>query len=143
MPRLILDARDGWPARPAARSAAESFARAVVVAAALVALPASATEPVWRIAGADARRGQALIEVAGCAACHTVPGVHGARGNVGPPLTRFGDRTYIAGMLRNEPKNLVTWLRHPQQVVPGNAMPDVGLDERDARDIAAYLYTLR
>jgi len=46
-------------------------------------------------------------------------------------------------MLRNEPRNLVTWLRHPQEVVPGNAMPDMRLDERDARDIAAYLYTLR
>jgi cytochrome c len=143
MPRLIRAARDGGLAHRAARSAARRFFPAVIAATALVGLPASATEPVWRIAGANARRGQALIETAGCAACHTVPGVRGARGNVGPPLTRFGDRSTIAGMLPNEPKNLVTWLRHPQQVVPGNAMPDVGLDERDARDIAAYLYTLR
>jgi cytochrome c2 len=100
-------------------------------------------EPVWQIAGADARRGRALVGEAGCAACHTVPGVRNARGNVGPPLARFADRTYIAGMLPNEPRSLVHWLRHPQQVVPGNAMPEMGLDERDARDIAAYLYTLR
>jgi cytochrome c1 len=25
-------------------------------------------------------------------------------------------------------------------VIPGNAMPDTGLTEQDARDIAAYLY---
>ena len=62
-----------------------------------------------------------------------------------PTRTGLGhwDATTIAGMLRNEPRHLVTWLRHPQQVVPGNAMPEMGLDERDARDIAAYLYTLR
>ena len=99
--------------------------------------------PVWEIAGADARRGRALIAQVGCSGCHTIPGVHGARGNVGPPLDRFGERAMIAGMLPNEPRGLVRWLSHPQSVVPGNAMPDMGLDERNARDIAAYLYTLR
>jgi cytochrome c1 len=62
---------------------------------------------------------------------------------VGPPLTRFGDRTFIAGMLRNEPANLMRWLRDPQGVVPGNAMPNMGIDEQQARDLAAFLYTLR
>lgn len=117
---------------------------AIVSVARLLWPPSGRSEtPAWQIAGADARRGRALIDAAGCAGCHTVPGVRGANGNVGPPLTRFADRTYIAGMLRNEPRQLVMWLRHPQQVVPGNAMPEMGLDERDARDIAAYLYTLR
>jgi cytochrome c1 len=69
--------------------------------------------------------------------------VHNADGNVGPPLTRFGDRTYIAGMLRNTPPNLIRWIREPQAVIPGNAMPNMGISEVDARDIAAYLYTLR
>ena len=79
----------------------------------------------------------------GCPACHTIPGVKNANGNVGPPLARIGERTYIAGMLRNTPPNLVRWIREPQAVVPGNAMPDMGVSEADARDIAAYLYTLR
>jgi len=79
----------------------------------------------------------------GCAACHTIPGIKGAKGNIGPPLIRFGDRTYVAGMLRNTPPNLVRWIREPQAVVPGNAMPNMGVSEADARDIAAYLYTLR
>jgi cytochrome c1 len=38
---------------------------------------------------------------------------------------------------------MVTWLRHPQSVVPNNAMPDLGLGENDARDITAYLDTLK
>ncbi|MDQ6685763.1 MAG: c-type cytochrome, partial [Pseudomonadota bacterium] len=98
---------------------------------------------VWQVVGGDAKRGPALIVAYGCAACHTVPGVDGAIGNVGPPLTRIGDRTYIAGMLRNTPPNLVRWIRDPQGVVPGNAMPNMGVTEAQARDIAAYLYTLR
>ena len=72
----------------------------------------------------------------------------GARGRwrtrrLGPPLTRFGERIYIAGMLRNTPTNLTRWLRDPQGVLPGNAMPDMGVSESQARDMAAYLYTLR
>lgn len=105
--------------------------------------PASGEEPVWAVAGGDASRGVHLIKTLGCAGCHTVPGVAGAHGNVGPPLTRFGDRVFIAGMLRNTPPNLVRWIRDPQAVVPGNAMPNMKITESEARDIAAYLYTLR
>lgn len=46
-------------------------------------------------------------------------------------------------MLRNTPDNLMSWLENPQRVVPGNVMPDMGITAQDARDIAAYLYTLR
>lgn len=55
----------------------------------------------------------------------------------------LGGAWVVAGMLRNSPANLIRWIRDPQGVVPGNAMPDMGVTEADARDIAAYLYTLR
>jgi len=106
-------------------------------------LSAQAAGPVWAIPGGSAQRGAERIAQYGCAACHTVPGVKNANGNVGPPLTRFGDRTYIAGMLANTPPNLIRWIREPQTVIPGNAMPNMGVSENDARDIAAFLYTLR
>jgi cytochrome c1 len=38
---------------------------------------------------------------------------------------------------------MIAWLQNPQAIVPGNAMPNMGLSEPDARDITAYLYTLR
>lgn len=124
-----------------------AIARTLLAAAALLGLLGAsgcdAAQPLWTIPGADAQRGKALIEPYGCAGCHAVPGVARARGNVGPPLDRFAERIYIAGMLRNQPDNLVRWLRHPQSVVPGNAMPDTGLTEAQARDLAAFLYTLR
>jgi cytochrome c oxidase assembly factor CtaG len=69
-----------------------------------------------------------------------IAGVANARGEVGPPLTQFSRRAYIVGLLINNPDNLVKWLRSPQSVIPGNAMPDTGLTEQDARDIAAFLY---
>jgi cytochrome c len=37
---------------------------------------------------------------------------------------------------------MITWLRNPQSFVPNNAMPNMGIDQQQARDIAAYLYTL-
>lgn len=99
-------------------------------------------EPAFRIPGADIGRGRALIEAHGCGACHTIPGVRGAEGKVGPPLTDFAQRAYIAGRLANTPDALVRWLLNPQGVDPLTAMPRVGLTEREARDVAGYLYTL-
>ncbi len=93
--------------------------------------------------GGDWHRGGKLIRQAGCGACHIVPGIDGANGLVGPPLNQIGARVYIAGVLRNTPDNMIHWLRDPQSVVPNNAMPNMGLSEQQARDIAAYLYALQ
>jgi len=93
--------------------------------------------------GADPQRGAALIREVGCASCHMIPGIRGARGLVGPPLMHFSRRTYVAGRLPNTPANLIDWIRDPQAIDPATAMPTIGLDEQQARDIAAYLYTLR
>ena len=89
------------------------------------------------------KHGAELIAQHGCGSCHTIPGVRGATGKVGPPLTQVGDQAIIGGKLPNTEENLITWIRTPQSVVPGNAMPNTELSDHDARDIAAYLYTLR
>lgn len=91
---------------------------------------------------AHAETGAELIEASGCGACHVIPGIAAARGHVGPPLNRIGRRVYIAGLLPNTPDNMVRWLRDPQAIVPGNAMPNLGLTEEQARDITEYLFTL-
>jgi cytochrome c len=115
---------------------------AVVLALSLAACRESA--PVTRqvVPGGDAARGSRLVAQYGCGSCHVIPGVPGAHGAVGPPLIAFAHRAYIAGTLRNEPGSLVRWIRFPQSVEPGTVMPDLGVTEPDARDIAAYLYTL-
>ena len=99
--------------------------------------------PDVAVPGGDPDRGRELVAVYGCGGCHSIPGVPGATGAVGPPLGGFGDRSFIAGALPNEPAALVRWIRSPQSVEPGTVMPDLGVGEPQARHIAAYLYTLR
>lgn len=91
----------------------------------------------------DALRGQTAVHQYACSACHTIPGVTSSFPQVGPPLAGIGNRTLIAGVLANTPENLVRWLRETQQVKPGTAMPQLAVTEQDARDMAAYLATLR
>ncbi len=93
--------------------------------------------------GGDPARGAVEIGRVQCGACHQIPGIDHAIGLVGPPLNHFARRTVVAGMLPNTPDHLVHWLRDPQSVTPGNAMPSTELNDQQARDVAAYLYTLR
>jgi cytochrome c len=92
--------------------------------------------------GGDPERGKQTIRQSGCPTCHTIPGVREAKGRIGPPLERFADRVYIAGVLPNTPDNLVAWIRNPPEIDPFTAMPASGLGEAEARGVAAYLYTL-
>jgi len=55
----------------------------------------------------------------------------------------FAERTMVAGEIPNTPENLVKWVQNPPSIEPNTAMPDLGLSESQAQDIAAYLYTLR
>ena len=116
---------------------------AVLLAAATLAGCAPKPGPLWSGFGGSPQRGLDTISQVQCGACHEIPGASDAHGLVGPSLARFGSRTMVAGLLPNTPDNLVHWLRDPQSVTPGNAMPSTGLSEQQARDVAAYLYTLR
>ncbi|HWQ36672.1 MAG TPA: c-type cytochrome [Blastocatellia bacterium] len=91
----------------------------------------------------DPARGRVAIVRYGCGACHAIPGVSNAKGLVGPPLSGIANRAYIGGVLGNTPDNMIEWLRNPQAVSPKTAMPNLHVSERDARDIASYLYTLK
>lgn len=109
---------------------------------ALLVLPAIACSSDRRSTDVDVpdpERGRELANTSGCGACHIIGGVHEANGTIGPPLTGIAQRSYIAGMLPNTPQNLALWIRVPQSVKPGNAMPDLGLSTREAEDIAAFL----
>lgn len=94
------------------------------------------------VATGNPELGRALIASYGCGSCHTVPGVKGADALVGPPLTHFARRSYVAGQLSNTPENLARWIQNPQQIAPGTAMPDLDVTAEEARNIAAYLLQL-
>ena len=93
--------------------------------------------------GGDPDKGRDAIGRYGCSSCHAVPGVRGADGMVGPPLTKMGTRTYIGGVLKNTPDNMKAWLKNPPGIDEKTAMPNLHLSDEEVKDISAYLYTLR
>jgi cytochrome c len=92
--------------------------------------------------GGDVEKGRQAIQRYGCGSCHTIQGVGGATGKIGPPLTGIAERMYLAGELPNTPDNMKKWIEHPHSIHPKTVMPEMGVTDGDARDISAYLYTL-
>lgn len=126
------------------RSSPAAFLRLFVAVVAGPVLAACAEkDPPRVVSGADAARGRAIVERVGCAACHETPDISWPRGRLGGTLAGFGERTMIAGRLPNQPDTLVQWVRDAPSLDPATGMPAQPLTEAEARDVAAYLYTLR
>ena len=117
--------------------------RRALIAASVLALAACGGEPRTQAAIGNAENGKLLLRQFGCGKCHEIPGVADAKGRVGPPLEGVADRVYLAGVLANTPANMVAFIRDPRTFHPRTAMPDLGVTEPHARDMAAYLGTLR
>lgn len=96
-----------------------------------------------RISGGDPSRGRAVVESTGCGVCHVIPGINGPNGRLGPSLDRFGTRPLIAGVAPNRPDVLTQFVRNAPSIAADTAMPDLPLKDEEARDVAAFLYTLR
>jgi len=92
------------------------------------------------VEGGDSQRGKDTIGRYGCGSCHTIQGISGARGRVGPPLTGIGERAVVGGVLPNNPENMIRWIQNPHAVDDKAAMPNLGISRREAADIASYLY---
>jgi cytochrome c len=110
----------------------------------LTALLAACSEPTAPpgVAGDPVRGTLALTQYA-CHACHQIPGITGSEVYIGPVLKGFAGRRIIARDLPNTPENLARWIRDPQKIDPHTAMPALGVGEEDARDMVAYLLTLK
>ncbi len=102
-----------------------------------------AGQPLAPPAAGDVERGRRLLGQYQCGSCHAIPEVPASRGQVAAPLDAFGRRSYIAGRLTNAPGTLARWIESPQSLVPGTLMPSMGVSPADARDMAAYLLSLR
>ena len=89
---------------------------------------------------ASVERGKVAMVRVGCASCHTIAGIDWPRGRTGPALHNLTDRGLIAGRLPNRPEILAAYVRDAPALVPGSAMPAMPVSEREARDIAAFLY---
>jgi cytochrome c oxidase subunit 2 len=84
--------------------------------------------------------GQKLFMAKGCIGCHSVQAYQAPKGLIGPNLANLGQRTWIgAGTLPNTPDNLARWIREPQAVKEGVLMPNLGVNEAEARALVAFL----
>lgn len=114
----------------------------VVVAATMLCACDDGVRPI-SVVGGNVAEGKRLVAQYQCAACHVIPGIAAAQGQAGPPLERFGRRSYIAGRIPNLPEPLMRWLVDPPAMKPGTLMPNVGVSQAEARHMAAYLYSIR
>jgi cytochrome c1 len=118
--------------------------RIVVAMVATILLAACEPKPDYipTIAGGDAKRGLRALNQFECGVCHVIPGISGAVGTVGPSLAAYSRFPHLAGKFPNQPELLVQWIADAPSLAPGTAMPAIAMSDRDARDIAAYLYEL-
>ena len=87
--------------------------------------------------------GRAAFVENGCGACHSMRGVPGANGEIGPDLTHVGSRLLIAGWLDGNVGNFGGWIASAQHIKPGNRMPSFDqLDGPTLRAMAAWLESL-
>jgi cytochrome c2 len=105
-------------------------------------LAACGPRPTAVQTGGDSAAGGQDVYRLGCGSCHTIPGIVGAHGKVGPSLAGIASQSYVAGQLPNQPRNLERWIQHPHSVHPDSLMPELGVTDTESRDIAAYLYSL-
>jgi len=92
-------------------------------------------------AGGDAARGKDLVGTIGCKGCHVIGDdvrMRQARGfsyDVAPELTRAGSKL--------DPDWIFEWIKNPRSFRPTTRMPSLRLTDQEARDIVAYLATLK
>ena len=78
-----------------------------------------------------------------CSSCHAIRGTT-ATSHVGPDLTHVGSRTSLAALtIPNSLVRMREWIRDPQRVKPGSAMPAVPLTNAQVNELARYLESLK
>jgi len=135
------------PTHAVVTTCASTWIRRCTLAAAVIVSAAcdskAGEQAVAAVDAGNVERGRLALDRFQCGACHTIPGVPLARGSAGPPLHDFGRRSYIAGKIPNTEALLAQWIADPHSLIASTAMPSMGATPDDARDMAAYLKSLR
>ncbi|MDD5579353.1 MAG: c-type cytochrome [Methylobacter sp.] len=77
-----------------------------------------------------------------CSGCHAIQGTE-ATGDHGPDLTHLNSRRLLAaGLLTNNPRQVIEWITHAQDIKPGSRMPSIALSSSERADLSAFLATL-
>lgn len=94
-------------------------------------------------ASGDPTSAKRLIEKYTCTSCHRMPGLDGDHGSLGPSLEGIASRPTFAGGVPNNRETITSYLQDPQSVHPQTTMPALGINPDEAREITAYLFTLK
>jgi mono/diheme cytochrome c family protein len=111
--------------------------------------PAPAQPAPTAAAEAGAADPVALMQKYDCGSCHTISGVQGAVGLVGPNLNAEATVPRIpasSGNLENTTENMQRWIFDARAVKPDTVMPNFsaqGMSLDDAKAIAMYVETLK
>ncbi len=91
-------------------------------------------------------RGKQLVVEHGCLGCHKY---RGRGGVLGPDITHVGDKTphdfdfhHVDGQ-RTVENWMYNHFKSPAAVVPSTVMPEMGLSDGEAHDLAAYMVSLK
>ena len=104
--------------------------------------PAAAAAPILPSSRAASRRAATTCSPSTAAAAATGSAASRARTAASAPTCAASTKDrFLAGELPNDPENAVRWIMDPRKIQPDTLMPDLGVTEGEARDIAAYLYT--
>lgn len=117
--------------------------RTALVLCLLCGISACSRQEVPTALGGDPDNGRLLLRQYACGSCHRIPGVVAADGKVGPPLDGIARQAYLGGVAPNTPEQMAAFIRSPRQFDPRTAMPDMGVQESQSRDMVAYLYGLK
>jgi mono/diheme cytochrome c family protein len=99
-------------------------------------------KPRAGIAGSgNAASGKKIVDQVGCKGCHVVGDDlrmrqdRGTSYDIAPELTRVGSKA--------NPDWIFEWIKNPRGVNPDARMPNLRLTDQEARDVTAYLLTLK
>ncbi len=135
--RVVVDEQAGFDTWVASFKEAEQVSADTVLA----------LQPQLVQADPELEQGKALFKQKGCGACHAIGGYSVGRTDK-PNLTNYGLRTSVASsVLDMSEDNLTHWISHPDEVKPGNYMPNLWANDNPAietepRLIAKYLMSL-
>lgn len=92
----------------------------------------------------NAERGKLLVTQYGCNVCHVTPGVGGPQGRIGPSLAHVASQPTLSNAtFKNTPENLAQFIQQPASLNPASSMPPLNVTPDDARDLTAYLMSLK
>jgi ubiquinol-cytochrome c reductase cytochrome b subunit len=133
---LLIPFLDRSPERNPAKRKRMMAAGALVVATIVALTLAGARAPIVNapaVTSPSVLAGRALYAKSGCSACHSI---HGKGGKIGPDLTHVAAR-------RPDADWHVRHFKDPKSVVPGSIMPKIDLSDKELRDLANYILSLK